>query len=74
MGDLAGLIAPRKLCIAAGIEDSIFPIDGTKENFELVRKCYEAAGAPGNCALVIGDKGHLNYADLIWEKLYEMGL
>lgn len=74
MGDLAGIIAPRKLCIAAGIEDDIFPIDGTKENFELVKKCYEAAGAPGNCALVVGDKGHLNYADLIWEKLYEMGL
>ncbi|MBR6719639.1 MAG: hypothetical protein IKL74_01870 [Clostridia bacterium] len=74
MGDLAGLIAPRKLCIAAGIEDSIFPIEGTKENFELVKKCYEASGAPENCALVVGDKGHLNYADLIWEKLYEMGL
>ena len=40
----------------------------------LVKKCYEASGVPENCALVVGDKGHFNYADLIWGKLYEMGL
>ncbi len=72
MGDLSGLIAPRKLIVAAGIEDTIFPIDGTKENFEIIKMMYKAAGTPENCALLIGDKGHLNYADRIWEKFYEM--
>ena len=72
MGDLAGLIAPRKLIVAAGIEDAIFPIDGTKDNFEIIKMLYEASGAKDNCALLIGDGGHLNYADLIWEKYYEM--
>ncbi len=72
MGDLAGLIAPRKLCVAAGAEDEIFPIGGTKENFEIIKMLYEKANAPHNCALVIGDRGHLNYANLIWNKIYEM--
>ena len=74
MGDLAGLIAPRKLVIAAGEKDEIFPIDGTKKTFETITAIYEKAGAPQNCALVVGDKGHLNYADLIWEKLRSMGI
>ncbi len=74
MGDLAGLIAPRKLVIAAGELDKIFPIDGTKRTFELIRKIYNAAGVPDNCALAVGNKGHLNYADLLWDKLHQMGV
>ena len=74
MGDLAGLIAPRTLVIAAGREDGIFPLDGTMEAFEQVKRMYAAAGAEGMCALVVGDKGHYNYADLIWEKLHSMGV
>ena len=73
MSDLAGLIAPRKLVIAAGKEDPIFPIDGTMRTFHQIRRIYEAAGAGENCALVIGEQGHLNYADLLWEKLKKMG-
>lgn len=71
MGDLAGLIAPRKLVIAAGQKDDIFPMEGTKRAFEQIKRIYQAAGAGGNCALVIGEKGHLNYADLIWQKIHE---
>lgn len=74
MGDLAALIAPRKLVIAAGELDDIFPIDGTRETFQRIRQIYKAAGAEDNCALVVGEKGHLNYADLIWEKLREIGI
>ncbi len=74
MGDLAGLIAPRILVVAAGREDEIFPIEGTKDAFNQAAKLYLYAGVPQNCALVIGDGGHLNYADLIWQKLHEMGV
>lgn len=70
MGDLAGLIAPRRLIIAAGIEDPIFPIDGTRKAFETAKRLYAAAGVPEKCALVLGDGGHLNYADEIWEEFY----
>ena len=72
MGDLAGLIAPRKLVIAAGKEDSIFPPEGTLKTFERIQKLYTYAGAPDSCALVWGDGGHYNYADLLWEKIHEM--
>lgn len=74
MGDLAGLIVPRKLVIAAGKEDPIFPVKGTEKAFEKVKLIYSSAGCPENCALVIGDGGHLNYADRIWKKLHEMGI
>ena len=74
MGDLAGLIAPRILVVAAGTEDTIFPISGTRKAFEKIEMIYKKAGAPQNCALVVGDKGHLNYADLIWEKLHYLGI
>ena len=72
MGDLAGLIAPRKLVIAAGKEDKIFPKEGTQQTFETIKKLYSHAGVPEACALVWGDGGHYNYADLLWEKIYEM--
>ena len=73
MGDLAGLISPRTLVIAAGREDKIFPLSGTQRAFEQVKRMYDAEHAEEKCALVIGEKGHFNYADLIWEKLGEMG-
>ena len=73
MGDIAGLILPRKLVVAAGVKDDIFPIDGTKDAFETIEKLYELNGVKDNCALVLGDGGHFNYADLIWDKLREMG-
>ena len=71
MGDLAGLIAPRRLIIAAGAEDQIFPIDGTRAAFDTVKRLYTAAGVPERCSLVIGDGGHLNYADHIWQEFYK---
>lgn len=74
MGDLACLIAPRKLVVAAGEKDDIFPIDGVRETYARTRQIYTAAGAPENCAMVVGELGHLNYADLLWEKLHEMGI
>lgn len=72
MSDLAGLIAPRKLIIAAGREDAIFPEEGTKKTFEAIQKLYKYADASDSCALVWGQGGHYNYADLLWEKIYEM--
>lgn len=71
MGDLAGLIAPRKLVIAAGQMDNIFPIFGVRKAYATIEKIYKSAGVSENCALVVGDKGHYNYADLLWEKINE---
>lgn len=37
MRDLAGLIAPRVLVVAAGKEDKIFPIEGKVRAFEQIQ-------------------------------------
>jgi len=74
MGDLAGLIAPRKLIIAAGEKDPGFYIKGSYDAFEQVKSVYIAAGVPENCALEVVDNGHLNYADHLWARLHKMGL
>ena len=50
----------------------IFPKEGTEQTFARIRELYAIAGAPDACALVWGDGGHYNYADLLWEKIHEM--
>jgi len=72
MGDLAGLIAPRKLIVAAGAQDPIFPIDGVHKAFDTISEIYETFGVKEKAALVVGELGHLNYADLIWAKAEEL--
>ena len=72
MGDLAGIIAPRKLIVVNGVEDKIFPKDGVNETYEVIKDMYRAAGAENNCAHVEGPEGHRFYADLSWPVLHQM--
>lgn len=72
MGDLAGLIAPRKLIVVNGREDDIFPDEGVRESYELIEKLYKAAGAANSCTLVTGEGGHRFYADAAWAVLHKM--
>jgi len=44
MYDVAGLIAPRPLFAESGSNDPIFPIAGSREGFDRVRKVYETMG------------------------------
>ncbi len=66
MGDLAGLIAPRPLIVVNGKDDIIFPVDSAKEQADVARMYYAAAGAPKNFEHVIGPEGHRFYAALSW--------
>ena len=66
MGDLAVLIAPKKLVVVCGEKDDIFPLDGVRETFGIIEGLYTASGAKGNAALVIGKEGHRFYADDAW--------
>lgn len=72
MGDLAGLVAPRPMLIVNGAQDTIFPLDSTKREFEVAQRLYAAAGAPGNVRLVAGPYGHRFYADLAWPVFDEL--
>lgn len=66
MADVMGLFAPKPLVIVAGIQDDIFPIEGTREAFESLQRIYAACGAEDRCHLVEGAGGHRFYADDAW--------
>ena len=66
MGDLAALIAPRKLVVVAGAEDNGFLLPGVESEYKIIEKIYKRAGAEGSCELVIGPEGHRFYADPSW--------
>ncbi|MBQ8583784.1 MAG: acetylxylan esterase [Clostridia bacterium] len=72
MGDIGGLIAPRKLVVVNGIADDIFPDAGVRESFDIIKSLYSAAGVPDYCALVTGPEGHRFYADAAWPVLHEL--
>ncbi len=66
MGDLAGLIAPRPLIVVSGRDDGLFPLASAKEQMDIARAYYQAAGSPGAIEHVIGPEGHRFYAALAW--------
>ena len=71
MGDLAGLVAPRKLIIVAGKEDYLATLEGVHEAFEQTEKIFKAAGSPSQAELLIGDAGHQFYPELAWPRVQE---
>ena len=72
MGDLAGLLAQRKLIIVHGKEDPIFPEPGVKECYELAKQTFAAAENPDGLKLVSGNGAHRFYADDTWPVIHEM--
>lgn len=72
MGDLTGLIAPRKLVIVSGVKDPIFPIGAAEESFEITKKLYKAAGAEELCFHVKGSEGHQFYPDDAWPVVHKL--
>ena len=72
MGDLAALIAPRKLVVVAGREDTGFLLPGTLREFEQIKAIYSRAGVPDSCRLVVGDEGHRFYANPSWDIFREI--
>jgi len=72
VGDLAGLVAPRRLIVVAGEQDDIFPIEGVHKAFEKAKSIFTAAGCAENCQLVVGAEGHRFYASLAWPLILKM--
>ena len=72
MGELAGLIAPRKVLFVAGETDEIFPIGGVRAAFETASNIFGAAGCADNARLVVGPDGHRFYAELAWPLIRKM--
>lgn len=66
MGDLAGLIAPRKLILVCGNQDPIFPLKGVVKSYEVIQKLFQKAGTGDNCSLIIGEGAHRFYPEDTW--------
>ncbi len=64
MGDLAGLIAPRPMIVVNGKGDTLFPLGSAKEQADVARAYYAAAGASEKFEHVVGPEGHRFYAAL----------
>ncbi len=73
MGDLAALIAPRKLVVIHGKNDPIFPEEGVRETYATIEKVYAAAGVPQNCTLATGDGAHRYYKAEAWAGFDRVG-
>jgi hypothetical protein len=56
--DIAGLIAPRPFFAESGIDDPIFPLAGSREAFEALRRVYATFGQPELCAREEFADGH----------------
>jgi hypothetical protein len=66
MGDMAGLIADRKLVMVCGVQDPDFPIEGVEKSYLQACKVFESLGRGAVCRLVKGSEGHQFYPDLAW--------
>ena len=69
MGELATLIAPRKLLVVNGKLDPIFPIDGAREVYSVIEKIYQKEGVAENCELVETEREHYFCKDIIFGKI-----
>ena len=72
MGDLAGLIAPRKFVLVCGIEDQIFPLKGVEETYKIIESTYKMLGKEELCHLVKGNGGHQFYPDDAWPVVHKL--
>ena len=66
MPDLSCLIAPRDLILVMGVNDKIFPIEGTRRGFEIIRRIYAEQNVSKNCLLAETPKDHWWCADIVW--------
>ncbi|MBQ8164115.1 MAG: hypothetical protein IJZ93_07125 [Clostridia bacterium] len=72
MGDMAVMIAPKKLIVASGENDQWFPLDGARRTYSKIKDIYRSVGAEENCYQTIGDRGHTFYPETAWPAIKEM--
>lgn len=72
MGDLACMIAPRRLAVVNGNADTIFPLHGAQVSFEVVRKAYKKLGIESLCQMGLGEGGHGSYPDVMWPIIHNL--
>lgn len=63
--EVAGLCAPRKLCIDAGLEDKVFVGNGVDQLFPRVNEFFRAADAAEHVRLNLWEGGHCFSTNLL---------
>jgi len=58
MSDICGLVAPRPLCIVAGLRDWMFPIEGVRQVYPHIEHIYRLLGVEGQVNLIEVDSEH----------------
>ena len=66
MGDLGGLIAPRKFVMISGIKNPLFPINASEKTYKTIEGFYDKFGKKDFCHFIKGNAGHRFYPDEAW--------
>ncbi|MDI9259486.1 alpha/beta hydrolase family protein [Alicyclobacillus sendaiensis] len=66
-GDVAALVAPRRLTIVHGERDGVFPFAGARAAFAAVQAAYEALGCEENAQFLEQPGGHEPYPEVLWQ-------
>lgn len=74
MGDLIGLITPKKLLLIQGVNDLQFPLRGVRREYRKVQSIYESGNAVDNVTLQIGQQGHRFYSALAESGCRRLGI
>ncbi len=73
MGELACLIAPRKLIICNGELDDIFLLKGTKKVYKVIKQIYELENVKNNCKMIVyKNKPHYFDSEIAFGELKKM--
>lgn len=73
MGELACLIAPRKLIICNGELDDIFLLKGTKKVFKVIEEIYALEHAKDHCKMIVYEnKPHYFDSKIAFDELEKM--
>ena len=72
MGDLTGLIAPRKFLAINGKLDEAFLIEGVREAFDITKRIYRKIGKEQNIRLVETPDGHRWIPEIVFSNIKEM--
>lgn len=72
MGEIACMIAPRKLIVVAGKKDHGFHIKGSLDAYNIIEKIYQKEKCAENCRLIIGEEGHRYYREESWKAFREL--
>lgn len=71
MGDMATMIAPKKLVIVSGTYDKWFPIDGAIKEYRKIEQIYKAIEKEDNCRLVQCEGDHRFYYEA-WDTIMSL--